>query len=348
MREKMRWPPSRKQALLTVLGVSVLVSVVVGLSAGPLAGITLLIGSSGVLSLTLIFFPARPQVVAHLRGAENSATGTGNVGLVVGDNQVVRPLDVDQIVRAAEEEARATMPRRPSPRVPPGKFGGVFDFNLCAADMLASVSGASDDELRDFLGKVKDYGDELRSWLNELEVARRENLRPFTASTRAVEQGQAPADFARIRLFFPGDFEEPAPPPEVPAPPTRPKFVSRYGPPLLGPRLPRMPVLPIQSTGALSRLVPRQDKAEYSREDGETIVDMNLGHINQHDHRDSPEFSLRAAPPGTYEVRWRISANSLTPPTEGSLGVAVREPTFGEPITKLEDAVEEREARGLD
>ena len=325
-------------------------SLIVGITGSPLAGITLFVGCSGVLSLTLLFFPPRPEIAVTLRGEENAATEAGEIGLIIGATQTVRLLDVETIVTEEEQKALETMPRMPTPQVPPGKFGGAFDLSSqSTVNMIASISGASDEELRAFVGKVRAYGDNLRAWLEQLRASRQEHLRVFSVVARASEEGQAPADFARVRLRFPSTFVEPDRPPQVPEPPERPKFVGR-----LGPIVPRpFPVVPPVRRGALSHLIPRPDEfrgisADYSSEDGLTIVDLNIGHINQDDHRDTAEFTLRAAPPGLYEIGWRISANSLNPPTEGTIKIEVREPIRGEPIVTLEDALAERENHSLD
>jgi hypothetical protein len=82
--------------------------------------------------------------------------------------------------------------------------------------------------------------------------------------------------------------------------------------------------------GALAHLIPDPDairgvSAEYSSEEEATVIDLNIGHINQREHRDTAEFSLRTGPIGRHEVHWRISANGLNKPAEGRITVAVQE-----------------------
>lgn len=327
--------------------IAVLVGVTGFVTSGVIAGLSLLLGFPGVLSLILLFLPSRPRVAATLRGTENATTGDEEFGLIVGAEREVRPLDIDQIVKAAEHGALETMPRAPTPRVPRGAFGGVFDLSQSTAAALSSFSGASDEELYAFMEKVQEYGEELRVWLGQLEASRYERLRDFSAVARVREGGQAPADFARLRLRFPEAFEEPEQPPEVPEPPERPEFVGRYGA-----VVPRPLAVRGLARGALSRFIPRPEEfrgvvAEYSREDGSTVIALNIGHINQHDHRDTAEFALRAAPSGVYDVEWQISADGLSPPTEGTIKVEVREPAPGEPIIELRDALAERKHHSL-
>lgn len=327
--------------------IAVLVSAAVVATSGALAGITLFLGFSGVLSLTLLFVPSRPKVIATLRGGENAITGDSNVGMIIGADQTVRPLQIEEIVKEQEHTALETMPRAPTPKVPPGSaFESIFNLNQSAANMFSAVSGATDEELQDFIGEVKEYGEELREWLELLQAARRERLRAFTASARVSEKGQAAADFTRIRLCFPQEFEELEAPPKVPEPPLRPEFTSRQrvALPLAAQRPTRVD---------LSRLVHdpaeyRGVNAEYSSEEGSTFVSLSVGHLNQSDHRDTAEFALRAPPSGTHEVRWRISADGINPPTEGTIRIEVREPLPTEPIKEMADALTERKHHSLD
>jgi hypothetical protein len=189
-----------------VIAVAIVIGVIGFLTSGVIAGLGLLLGFPGVLSLILLYLPSRPKVVATLRGGENAITGNGEVGLIVGGEKTIRPLDIERIVQEEEHKALETMPRAPAPRVPPGAFGGTFDLNRSTAKMLSSLGGASDEELRAFIEKVHGYGGELRGWLGQLEASRQERLRAFTAIARVREAGQAPADFARLRLRFSEEF----------------------------------------------------------------------------------------------------------------------------------------------
>jgi hypothetical protein len=342
------WPPSRGRAIAAVLILAVLLGGVVAITAGVLAGLTLFLSFSGVVSLLYLLLPARPRLCAELRGRGAARGVTGDTGLELLPGQTVRPIDIDSIVGSEEATARETMPRRPTPKAPRGAFGGIFELSETMTTSLESVSGASDEELRDFLAKVRAYGKELRAWLEVLETARGEALRPFRIVVRVKELGGAPADFARVRLSFPAAFKEPESPPAVPEPPVRPEFAGRFA---VAP-FPRVPRLSLPR-GSLARLVPdaaemRGRSAEYSSEDGRTVVDLNIGHINQGEYRDTAEFSLSAGPPGDHEVGWRISANGLAAPAEGTATVEVCKPRPGDPVTDLTGAIAEREHHRLD
>jgi hypothetical protein len=346
--QKPGWPPTREQAILAVIVIAVVLGLTVGITNGPLAGITMFLGFSGVLSLALIFVPARPKVIATLRGLEN-AISDGETRLVIGADRTVRPFDIDQIVADEEQAARETMPRAPTPIVPKGAFGGEFDLNKSTADFLAAHTGTSDEDLRAFIKEVREYGQELRDWLEGLQTARAERLRPLVLSARVSEQGQAPADFTWLHLHFPKAFEETAQPPDVPEPPERPRFihgVARFAVPMAAMRI-RGGI----RRGALRDLFTQGKEpsaARYSSENGMTVVSFQVGHINQHDHRDTGKFALRTAPPGVYEIKWRISAAGLSPQAEGKIKVEVREPITGEPIVELAEALSEREHHSLD
>lgn len=346
-RRRPSWPPSRGMAIRAVLAIAVVLSATVAITTGVLAGITLLVGFSGVLSLTLLLVPARPRLAASLRGGENATRSPVGSDLLVGFDRKVRHFDIDRIVESEEEAARGTMPRAPTPRYPPGALG-LFESAAALSTAFGAAGGATDDELQEFLDKVEAYGEELRAWLEVLVESRDETLRHFTLAARVEEMGQAPADFTRVRLTFPAGFEEPARPPWVPEPPRRPEFVGRFG----GIAFPRVEPVRV-SPGALRDLIAspeaiRGDAADYSSEDGTTVVDLNVGHVNQREYRDTATFSLRAAPVGVHQVRWRIGASGLGSPAEGTILVEVVAPTAGEPILGIAEAMTERDSHNLD
>lgn len=188
---RFHWPPNRRQAIRGVIVVAIVVGIAGFVTSGVVAGLSLLLGFPGVLSLILLFLPNRPKVTASLRGVENAVVDANFDGLIVGSEQPIRPFDVEQIVKTQEHAALETMPRAPTPQVPPGAFGGAFDLSNATTSMLSTVSGASDEELRAFMGEVRAYGKELRAWLEHLQAARHESLRSFTATIRVREAGQA-------------------------------------------------------------------------------------------------------------------------------------------------------------
>lgn len=344
---KLGWPPTRQQAIWGVIVTAVIVGVTAFLTSGVIAGFSLFLGFPGVLSLILFFLPSRPKVRATLRGKENAIADDAGVGLIIGAKRTIRPFDIDQIVKTEEHAALETMPRAPTPKVPSGSaLAPIFALNQPTANMLHAVSGVSDEELEKFMRRVRRYGEKLRAWLEVLQASRAEHLRAFTAVARAWEEGQAPADFARMRLRFPEEFEEAERPPLVPEPPSRPEYVAPFAGRITVPRV----QVPRVARGALSGLLDRavEHRVQYSNEDAMTVISLEVGHVNQLDHRDTPEFALRAAPPGVYEVEWQISATGLNPPTTGTIKIEVRESIAGEPIVELAAALAERKQYSLD
>lgn len=329
-----------------MVSTAVVVSLAIGITNGPLAGISLLLGFTGVLSLVVIFVPTRPQLTVSLRGGDNAISGSGEIGLIIGAGRTVRPFDIEQIVEEQAQMAYATMPRKPTPKLPPGSpLASVFGLNQPVSfGGFSGISQASDEQLEEFIAEVKEYRQQLEAWLRGLIAARQELLRDFSCIARVSEGGQAPADFSRMRLHFPQQFEEPERTPGVSDPPDRPEFRSlRLGPsigPLAASLYRQQPVV-------LPHPAAFQKEASYSQEDGLTVIAMNVGHVNQSDHRDTEEFHLRAPDPGVHEVEWRVSANGLNSPAKGKINIEVRDPDTGEPITTLEQALDERERCSL-
>jgi hypothetical protein len=332
------------QAVWAVISTAVAVSLVIGITNGPLAGISLLLGFTGVLSLVVIFVPTRPQLTVSLRGGDNATNGSGEIGLIIGAGRTVRPFDIEQIVEEQAQVAYATMPRKPTPKLPPGSpMASIFEQPVSFGG-ISGITEASDERLEEFIAEVKEYRQQLEDWLEELAAARQDQLRDFSCLARVSEGGQAPADFSRIRLHFPRQFEEPEPAPRVPEPPNRPEFRSLGLGPVIGPvaaTLYRQPPVVLPHPAAF------QKEASYSQEGGLTVIAMSVGHVNQSDHRDTEEFYLRAPDPGVHEVEWRVSATGLNSPTKGKINIEVREPDAGEPITTLEQALNERKRFSL-
>jgi hypothetical protein len=179
-------------------------------------------------------------------------------------------------------------------------------------------------------------------WLDDLEQAREERLRIFFGAARVEEGGEAPGDHVRLRLHFPPGFEPLAEdPPWVGRPPDHPNFRPSW-PSLVDTsvldRLPT-PLIPGPRSGGT---------ASYSRDGETTVVEFDLGRINQSDYRDTARFELRAAPPDSYEVEWEVSASGLRKAARGGLRIDVAEPGPGAPITTLAEAEAERERYELD
>jgi hypothetical protein len=242
------------------------------------------------------------------------------------------------IVEEQVEAALATLPTASQPKAPPGTPLSQTLGQAAAAGFLAAVF-PSKESREDFAREVDDYARELRRWLDELAHARSERMRVFVGAARVVERGDAPADHVRLRLRFPPGFEPPEDPPWVSKPPKRPRF----NPPLIGFIDPTIDIPPIEPRS----FPPLPAAASYWREGEATIVEYDLGRINQADFRDTPEFRLRAAAPGLYQIDWQVSAAGLRRPATGCWQLTVAEPKEREAIVTLEEAVRERVRYGL-
>ncbi len=304
--------------------------VVVGISIwaikerGALDGVTLLVGSFGLLLGLLQMIPSRPKL--RLTGQDDDS--------VLTVTPTVRPVDEDSIVKERVSQALEAMPRRPppedstpnaldweSPGLGPGNFGIRH----------------SDETLRKHEAKIFDYESELREWVTTLEAARADRLRLFEKELRLHELGQALADHVHLRLFFPEGFELEDEAPDIGAPPEPPELLSDRRE-WLRQLAETLPVKP----GSIKLHHPG-DEPHYSTRNSLPVVDYELGRINQSDHRDVPAFELKAPrEPGNYEIRWEASAAGLTKPAQGVITLRVQEPLETEPITTMEEANEER------
>ncbi|HSS05179.1 MAG TPA: hypothetical protein VLK89_08345 [Solirubrobacterales bacterium] len=327
-------PPRRlfgPPALLIALGLCVWAT----LARGLFDGVTLLAGMCGVLSLGLLLLPSRPRLQVLVRDTPDPTR------LDLVPTWSVRPLDKQAILQEQVDLALATMPERPEPQLGPDDAVGRILAKTAVAGIQASLSGATDEALKEFESKVSSYEHKLVRWLEQLEKSRGEHLKVFEGELRIRELGHAPADHVHLRLRFPNGFLLAGKLPRAGSPPTRPHFS-----PGIGSLLPR---------SALERAMPEiepiylpgTDKARYSIEEDAPVIDYELGRVNQHDHRDVPAFSLRVPGPGSYAVQWKASATGLGKPARGKLTIEFSEPDQGEPIITLTEADAEREKLDL-
>lgn len=300
---------------------------------GPFDGLTLLAGLCGVLSLGLLLLPARPRLDVGAR----TDTGPGAEVLVAVD-EPLRPLDKDTIVDAEVDAALSTLPVSPEAYPPGSKIAQALSGP--GSSFLLGGTYVSEEQRKRFWNEVQAYRQELAEWLDELDHARSERRRFFTCQARVTELGSAAADHVRLRLRFPPGFEEPLEPGRVADPPRPPKFEA-----LPFPRISPISVTPTRPHIPAS-LFGRGPT--YSQENGVLVIECDLGRINQSDFRDSPEFEVRAAPPGNYEVEWGVSAAGLPRPRRGRWKLSVADPELGDAITSVDEADAERERYRLD
>ncbi len=298
------------------------------LARGPFDGLTLLAGLGG-LTLGLYLMPAHPRLDV---GVITPGGPTDRIALARG--APISPIDREAIVREQAEAARATMARPPKSALPPTRMGIAAVAKL---DVLGGL--ASEEELEEFARKVTRYEVVLEHWLLRLEDARSQRTRRFAGTARISESGEAPADHARLRLIFPPGFEPIEESPWIEEPPQRPDFSPPLFPVGGGYRLP-----PIRQPDPIA-LGP---SATYRREGDNTVVEFDLGRVNQGDFRDSPEFELLSGPPGSYRVQWEVSCAGLRRPARGVWEVRVAAPGEGPPISTMDEALAERGGFDLD
>lgn len=324
MFERIKKAPRRRQigvpVFLVVLGLAVWATK----ERGAFDGVTLLVGSLGLLLGLLQMIPARPKL--RLTGRDEQP--------VIVFTPAVRPLDENSIVKEQVSKALEAMPRRPAPE---GSTPSLLDYESPGLGPGRVGLRHSDETLREHEAKIFDFESHLREWVTDLEAARADRLRLCEEELRLHELGYAPADHVHLRLFFPEGFELEDEAPSIDSSPDPPEL-PREGHQFLA-RRPE-PVLPIK--GGIQLHHP-DDEPHYSEKDGLPVVDYDLGRINQADHRDVPAFELKAPrDPGSYEIRWEASAAGLIKPASGTITFQVRQPEEIEPITTLAEAEQER------
>ena len=300
---------------------------------GFLAGLPFFFGGFGVYALVSLI-PPRPRLkvtFSDRRGHDRRMTFCGN--------REEPALDVETIIETDCAAARQTMPRMPTPRQVSGLAAEAI-FKASALGILAG--GATDEELRKFLGKVANHADALGRWLAGYQEARRRRLLEFCAVYRVDNDGEAAAQDLRLRLRFPRQFAEPDDA-ALPDPPTRPKFSSGslFPSPILPTNIPAIrPIFNAPLPDVVKGIAPT-----YFRDQEHLVVEYNLGSLNHGpDHLRTGECHLRAPAPGTYEVRWEISAANLPEAAHGTLDIEIAQrPVPDAPIDDLERVLIERE-----
>lgn len=306
------------------------------MARGLFDGVMIFTGMCGVVSLVLILLPARPRLSIEVRDVEDPLS----VRLVA--EWSTQEFDKEAIVEEQARAALATMPKKPRPVYEEDDEISKIVTVHAAAHLQAVFTGTTDEELERFEGKVETYKRKLWRWLEEVDIAREEHRKVFDCDLRLRELGHAAADHVHLRLRFPGCFQLDRQLPQVDEPPKRPDFAPsglRAFPGLLARETNRVPIPDIEPIR-----LPGTDKPDYSMEGDTVVIDYDLGRINQSDHRDVPNFSLRAPGPGEYTVEWEASASGLNKPASGEFTIHFAEPQQGPPIVMLASVEAEREA----
>jgi hypothetical protein len=324
MLERIKKAPRRRQigvpVFLVVLGLAIWATK----ERGAFDGVTLLVGSLGLLLGLLQMIPSRPKL---------RLTGRDDQPLLIF-SPPVRPLDENSIVKEQVSKALEAMPRRPRPE---GSAPRPLDLDVPGLGPGNIGIQHSDETLRKHEAKIFDYESRLREWVTDLEAARVDRLRLVESELRLHELGYAPADHVHLRLFFPEGFELEDEAPDIGSPPAPPDLPGE-GNVWAGMRPETLPIKP----GSIKLHHPN-DEPHYWEKGGLPVVDYDLGRVNQADHRDVPAFELKAPrEPGSYRIEWEASAAGLNRPARGTITFQVQEPTEIQPITTLEEAKQER------
>jgi hypothetical protein len=307
-------------AFLIVLGLAVWATQ----ERGAFDGVTLLVGSLGLLLGLLQMIPSRPKL---------KLTGRDDQSLLIFP-PAVRTLDENSIVKKQVSQALKAMPRRPAPA---GGTPKTFDLDTPGLGPGGYGIQHSDETLRKHEAKIFDYESRLREWVSDLETARADRVRLVETELRLHELGYAPADHVHLRLYFPEGFELEDEAPDVGSPPTPPALPKR------GNAWAGMQRETLSAKPGSIKLHHPDDEPHYSERGGLPVVDYDLGRVNQADHRDVPAFELKAPKePGNYLIEWEASAAGLNRPAHGAVTFQVQEPSKNESITPLEEAKQER------
>jgi len=306
------------------------------LARGLFDGVMIFTGMCGVVSLGLIFLPARPRLAVEIRDGEDLDC------LELLPSWSLEPFDKQAIVREQAKEALATMPEPVQPQIEQNELGEAL-MSLAAVGAHRMLTGTTDEELQKFVDKVETYKRDLWHWLGEVECARNEHRKVFECELRLRELGQAAADHVHLRLLFPEGFKLNRHLPEAGEQPARPAFAPGIGAFLPGiGSLRGIPRMPLQNIDPIR--LPGSGKPSYSMEGETVVIDYEVGRVNQSDHRDLPSFSLRMPGAGEYTVQWEASASGLDKPTRGELKLRFVEPEEGEPVATLAGAEARDEA----
>lgn len=317
---------SRRQQFVAIAGLIVLsIAAWAVKTRGLFEGVTFLIASAAFLVGLVQVLPARPKLRLTALGNDHPHLAVQPVG---------RPLDENAIVQEQISDALSEMPSQSTSH-------GVGFGAENALQALSGFTGAySDEHLDKYREKVRRFEVRLRNWLTDLEVARADRLRLFDGELRLHELGHAPADHARLRLFFPEGFELEDEAPDIGDPPKTPNWTTG----LSGLLHSNTSIARLRGRGLLDQLRRDDDEAQYGLKDGLPEVTYELGRVNQSDDRPVPCFRLKAPrQPGTYQVRWEATATGLSKPARGTLTIEVREPIDDAPISSLSEAEGERE-----
>lgn len=241
----------------------------------------------------------------------------------------VPTVDVDSIVESERRAALSTLLPVSRPVREPSSSGPI---TVGALQKLAeSMKGfgygqqrylpVTEEDHRRFEQTVDEYCASLRTFVDEWATYLAVRKSIIVLGVQLDNDGGAPAEDARIKLYFPDPFTR-RDWPEKPTRPQRPKFKPRENPafsigryPLYAPYLPPLARLPDVSP-------PNLTGPFY--EDGSVVVRYDYRSLPHHDPVKPDSLVVSIEDPGAYVIRWTVGARNLPQRAEGTLDLGIR------------------------
>jgi hypothetical protein len=288
------------------------------------------------------------------------STKDGPSPAVVARIPAVPLVDVEAIVAHEREAVLATRP--PLARAKLDRSALPPDMQPAAAEIarissLMATAGnrfgaekylpVSDEDYAAFDKKVETYCGDVRAFVSEwLEyLAKRRVAVVFGA--QIDNDGGAPAEEARVKLFFPDPCGE-GELPNRPELPSRPRFERRLNP-MHRSNLGMLAGFNIDALG-LGRKLPdirpinfNPDHSGPHYKKGSLEITYNYDSLPHHDPVELAPFVVGIPQSGRYNVRWTIGAKNLVRLEEGMLEVEViHEDAHPDPVVSLGELVKAR------
>jgi hypothetical protein len=312
-----RWGPAvvLLGAVVYVLDTDGVLPVIVGIAAvlGALAAI-----AQAVLQVWNPFEP-RPKPHLTLRPVDGEETTSFTV------RTILRPVDVDAVVKEAEATARAL----------------VSTTGLVAMSQYAKPSKADHDKFEDALAT---YKEDVRAWAQEGEAWLRAQARVLVAEVIHHNPSSVDALEAAIYIFLPPESEEyeEIEPPEVPKRPMFPRRKSALAGGLFElpgpgagtwdrPRFASLRTDPLDSMQRVETYSPDAPAYESKRDGTLGVVYGRWPIRHREDEIAGEPFSVRL-PVGEHKVRWEVRATNLPHHATGTWTLAVEAESAAEPI----------------
>lgn len=247
-----------------------------------------------------------------------------------------RPLDAERLTAELIERART--------REPPGT-DAYWSAELARGGRHRRPT---DEERQDFREAVGRYEERVRSWLSEVDAWLAECSRVFVASVLQSNDSAVTAKEAEVELILPADFEPVEELPEFPPPPETPDFPYHPTPmEMMRQTSRRLAETGPPPPGWLSSLVSPMRAVSLWEPDYDRLPNgLRVSYARQpirhrQTERTGNPLKVRARSLGAFEVPWKVHAENLPHPREGTWKVDVHDEVAGEPIITYEQLQEE-------